>query len=94
MGPVRQRTGIKTWQDRNTTRTTTKRNERKATNFEGGTHGTSNLVAACHSCNSLKHAKTFMEWMEEIQEPHKTRTIRSYKWKHGRDPSQMYTDKI
>jgi 5-methylcytosine-specific restriction endonuclease McrA len=28
----------------------------------GGTHSLGNLVAACRSCNSQKHAKTITEW--------------------------------
>lgn len=28
----------------------------------GGTHGIGNLVPACHQCNTVKNARTVMEW--------------------------------
>lgn len=55
----------------------------------GGTHSASNVTACCLSCNSKKRDLPFDEWLERLDEPHRSNAEREYVRKQGAHPNQL-----
>ena len=55
---------------------------------KGGLHAQHNVTVCCHSCNSSKNSKSFPEWLDCLDEPHRTRAEKLYIKKYGASPIQ------
>ncbi len=45
---------------------------------KGGWHCLSNVVVCCFSCNAKKHDFSYSEWLNRLDEPHRTRAEKLY----------------
>jgi len=54
----------------------------------GGTHSAANLVACCLSCNSRKGSRDYLDWLESLVEPYRTRANRAWQKLRGASPQQ------
>lgn len=55
---------------------------------KGGTHSLFNAVICCLSCNSKKGDLSYPEWIERLDDPHRTNAENLYFKKYGMTPSQ------
>lgn len=55
----------------------------------GGAHSASNVTACCLSCNSKKRDLPFDEWLDRLDEPHRSRAEREYIKKQNAHPKQL-----
>lgn len=57
--------------------------------IRGGLHSRSNVIVCCLTCNLKKNDKSFPDWLERLDEPHKTNATQMYVKKHGQPPLQL-----
>lgn len=55
---------------------------------KGGTHSAANLVVCCLSCNSRKGARDFLEFVQTLRDPFKSRSLRVWRKLRGVPPQQ------
>jgi len=55
---------------------------------KGGLHAQHNVTVCCYSCNSRKNRSTYLEWLNVLDEPHKTKAEKLYIKQYGVSPIQ------
>lgn len=55
----------------------------------GGLHSRFNIVVCCLKCNLRKQAKSFDDWLTQLEEPYKTKCLKLYIKRYGTHPSQL-----
>lgn len=56
---------------------------------KGGTHSAANVVVCCLACNSKKGSLDYLDWIERLSEPYRTKATRAWRKLRGGPPQQQ-----
>lgn len=56
---------------------------------KGGSHSAANVVVCCLTCNSRKGSRDYLDWIETLSEPHRTKAVRAWRKLRGAHPQQQ-----
>ena len=56
---------------------------------KGGSHSAANVVVSCRTCNSRKGSLDYLDWIESLDESHRTRALRTWRKLRGAPPQQQ-----
>lgn len=56
---------------------------------KGGSHSAANVAVCCLTCNSRKGSLDYLDWIESLSEPHRTKAIRTWRKLLGSSPRQQ-----